>query len=409
MTATPAPGPNRPPAPVSGPAPAPGPNRPPTAAPGRDPASGRDPAPGLDRSVFDRPGPACSVSDRPGLDRPGLDRPGTADRPAAQSTTDGAARAAARGARAGAGLATTAAVLIGTSFVAMSLLGRYPFLGGQGLRYGVAALALLVLAARRPAGLAPVRNLRPRQWLRLALIAATGMVGFNAAVVAAERTAEPAVPGVVVGCAPLVLALLAPLLERRRPSARIAGAAALVVAGAVVVQGLGRTDAAGLGFSVLALAGEACFGLIAVPLIPPLGPLLLAGCACVVGAVQAMLLGLLLHGPAVLRLPTASEAAALVWMALPVTVLAFWAWYSSVQRLGPERSGLLLGAIPVSAAATAPLVGTGTLGVGQIAGSLLVAAGVAAGVRAARGGRVVRAGRGAGWSRAKTDRHMGGG
>ncbi|MFC1411083.1 DMT family transporter [Streptacidiphilus sp. N1-12] len=283
---------------------------------------------------------------------------------------------------AAAALAGGAAMLIGTSFVAMSLLGGYPALGGQALRYGLAAAVLLLLAARSPAGLAPARRLRPRQWLRVSLVAAAGMVGFNLAVIAAERTAEPAVPGVTVGCAPLVIAILAPLLERRRPSPRIAGSALLVVAGAAVVQGLGRTDGAGLGYSLLALLGEVAFGLVSVPLIRPLGPMLLAGCACAVATVQALLLGLLLRGGAAFRLPTAEEGAALLWMALPVTVLAFWAWYSGVQRLGPERAGLFPGLIPVAAAATAPLVGTGSLGLGQVLGSLLVAAGVAAGLRA---------------------------
>lgn len=281
----------------------------------------------------------------------------------------------------GAAHAATATTLIGTSFVAMSLLGHYPALGGQALRYGLAAAVLLLLAARSPAGLAPVRRLRPRQWLRMSLVAAAGMVGFNLAVLAAERSAEPAVPGVTVGCAPLVIAILAPLLERRRPSPRIAAAALLVVAGAAVVQGLGRTDGAGLGWSVLALFGEVAFGLVSVPLIAPLGPTLLAGCACAVATAQALLLGLLTQGTAVVRTPTATEAAALLWMALPVTVVAFWAWYSGVHRLGPERAGLFPGLIPVAAAATAPLVGTGALGPGQLLGSLLVAGGVAAGLR----------------------------
>ncbi|MEZ0092979.1 DMT family transporter [Streptacidiphilus sp. EB129] len=285
----------------------------------------------------------------------------------------------------GAAHAVLATSLIGTSFVAMSLLGHYPVLGGQAARYAAAAVVLFLLAVRRGVDIAAVRTLPPRQWLRLALLAAGGMVGFNLAVIAAERTAEPAVPGVVVGCAPLAMAVLAPLLERRRPSPRIAAAALLVVAGAAVVQGLGRTDAAGFGYSLLALAGEVAFGLLAVPLVRALGPLLLAGCACAMGAAQALAAGLLLEGPAMLRMPTAEEAAALVWMALPVTVVAFWAWYSAVQGLGAERAGLFSGVIPVAAAATAPLVGTGTLGAAQIAGSLLVAAGVGAGLRAARG------------------------
>jgi drug/metabolite transporter (DMT)-like permease len=253
-------------------------------------------------------------------------------------------------------------------------------LGGQGLRYGIAAVVLGAAAARSRRGLAPLRRLPPRLYGRLALLAATGMVGFNAAVLAAERTAEPSVPGVLVGCAPLVLALTVPLREGRRPSSRLAGSAVLVVAGAAVVQGFGRTDAAGLGWSGLALVGEVLFSLVAVPLIAALGPVLLAAAACAAGCVEALAAGLLLDGPGALRLPSAAEAAALAWLALPVTVLAFWWWYTAVDRLGPERAGLFSGLIPVAAAVTAPLLHLGVLGPAQLLGTALVGAGVAAGL-----------------------------
>lgn len=97
-------------------------------------------------------------------------------------------------------LVTLAYALVGASFTANSLLGSYPYAGGQALRYGAACLLLLPLLGR--GGLAPLRLLTARHRLRLAALAAVGMVGFNLAVLAAERTAEPAVPGVLVGCAP---------------------------------------------------------------------------------------------------------------------------------------------------------------------------------------------------------------
>jgi drug/metabolite transporter (DMT)-like permease len=111
----------------------------------------------------------------------------------------------------------------------------YPHAGGQALRYGAACLLLLV-PARRGAR-ARLRAMTARQWVLVAATAAVGMVGFNLSVLAAERTAEPAVPGVLVGCAPIVVAVLVPLASRRRPSAAI---------GAFVVQGWGGTDGPGL-------------------------------------------------------------------------------------------------------------------------------------------------------------------
>ncbi|MBN3931290.1 DMT family transporter [Streptomyces verrucosisporus] len=284
------------------------------------------------------------------------------------------------GHRRGALLAAVACCLVGASFTANSVLGDYPHAGGQALRYGLACLLLLPLLGR--GALAPLRLLTTRQWARLALLAAVGMVGFNLAVLAAERTAEPAVPGVLVGCAPVVVAVVVPALDGRRPARAVLYGALLVAAGAMAVQGWGRTDAAGLLWSAAALAGEVGFAVIAVPLVRPLGARLLSTAACALAAVEAALLGVVLDGRAWLRMPDPAESAALLWQAVVVTVVGFVCWYAAVGRIGAERATLFSGLIPVSAALTAPLVATGSYGWAQAGGSLLVGAGVALGAGA---------------------------
>lgn len=280
----------------------------------------------------------------------------------------------------GALLAASACVLVGGSFSANSLLVDYPFAGGQALRYGLAALLLLPFL---PRGVPRVpRGLSLRQWGRLSALAAVGMVGFNLAVLAAERTAEPAVPGVLVGCAPVVVAVLLPLLSRRRPHRTLLVGALCVAAGAVVVQGWGRTDTAGLVFSVAALAGECGFALLAVPVLPVLGPLRLTATVCALAAVQSACLALAFGGTAALRVPDAVQAGALLWQAAVVTVVGFLCWYAGINRIGAERATLFSGLIPVSAAASAALLGTGGYGPAQALGSLLVAVGVVTGARA---------------------------
>ncbi|MGW9033948.1 hypothetical protein ACWGQ4_03305, partial [Streptomyces sp. NPDC055721] len=81
-------------------------------------------------------------------------------------------------------LVTLAYALVGASFTANSLLGAYPYAGGQALRYAAACLLLLPLLGR--GGLAPLRTLTLRHWLRLGAVAGVGMVGFNLAVLAAD-------------------------------------------------------------------------------------------------------------------------------------------------------------------------------------------------------------------------------
>lgn len=277
-------------------------------------------------------------------------------------------------------LAALACVLVGASFTANSVLGAYPYAGGQALRYGLACLLLVPLA-----GAGTVRRLRAlsaRQWVRLTLLAAVGMVGFNLAVLAAERSAEPAVPGVLVGCAPVVVAVLVPLLEGRRPRRTVLHGASLVAVGALTVQGWGRTDGAGLAYSVCALGGEVGFAVLAVPVLRPLGPRLLSAIVCGLAAVESAAVGLVLDGGGWLRRPDAGETAALLWQAVVVTVVGFVCWYMGMQRIGAERATLFSGLIPVAAACTAPLVGTGSYGPAQAVGSALVGAGVALGAGA---------------------------
>lgn len=279
-------------------------------------------------------------------------------------------------------LAALACVLVGGSFTANSVLGEYPYAGGQFLRYGLACLLLLPLVGR--SGMAPLRGLTARQWIRLALLAAVGMVGFNLAVLAAERTAEPAVPGVFVGCAPVLVAVLMPFLDGRRPQRPVLYGALIVAVGAFTVQGWGHTDGAGITFSVCALVGEVGFAVLAVPVLRPLGPRLLAATVCGLAAVESAIAGAIIDGRAWLRTPDTTELAALLWQAVIVTVIGFVCWYMGMQRIGAERATLFSGLIPVAAACTAPLVGTGSYGPAQAAGSALVGAGVALGSGALR-------------------------
>ncbi|NEE58481.1 EamA family transporter, partial [Streptomyces sp. SID8455] len=131
-------------------------------------------------------------------------------------------------------------------------------------------------------------------------------------------------------------------------------------------------DLAGIFWSAGALAGEVGFAVLAVPVLRPLGPKLLAATVCAIAAVQSALLGLVMDGAAFLRVPTPAETTALLWQAVVVTVIGFVCWYIGLQRIGAERATLFSGLIPVSAALTAPLVGAGTYGMAQGAGSLLV-------------------------------------
>jgi drug/metabolite transporter (DMT)-like permease len=266
--------------------------------------------------------------------------------------------------------------LLGGSFTVSRGLLAYPALSGQAMRYTMAAVALAALVALRRDRVWPTA----RELVRLAVVAATGLVAFNVLLLFSLRHASPAVVGTVVGGSPLVLALLGPLQEGRRPAPRLVVAAAVVVAGAAVVQGGGATDAAGLAGSIGLLLAESAFSLVAAPLLARLGPVRVSAWSC------ALAVPLLVVGAAVVgerpRVPTAGEAANLVFLGLVLTVVAFVAWYSGVRGLGVERAGVFVGLVPVTSLATMALVDGRLPAWTQVGGVLVVAAGLVAGLSA---------------------------
>jgi drug/metabolite transporter (DMT)-like permease len=279
-------------------------------------------------------------------------------------------------------LAAGAMTLLGASAGVSAHLTAYPVLGGQAIRYAVAAAILLALVAARCAALEP--RLRAGELVRLVALSATGLVGFNICVLEALRHADPATVGSIIGITPLVLALADPLLARRRPRAQLVTGASVVVAGAALIQGFGSADLTGLCYALGALAGEAAFSLLAVPLLPRLGPLRVSAYVSALAVPLLVLGGLVVDGAGMLRVPTRVEVAALLYLAVILTVIAFLLWYAALPVLGAERAGLFAGLVPVAAAASQVLLGLGGPTVGEVVGALLVGGGATVGLAPGR-------------------------
>jgi drug/metabolite transporter (DMT)-like permease len=271
--------------------------------------------------------------------------------------------------------AAVAMAIVGSSFAVLDTLHDYPRFGGQAARYAVGAGLLLALAGGRLPR--PTRS----QLGRLALLAATGLAAFNLLVLAAEASMDPGSVGVIVAAVPILLAIAGPLQDRRRAQPRVIGAAVAVAAGAATVQGLsGAVTAEGMAAALGALACEAAFSLLAAPLLAPLGPVAVSAWAMILVVPMLVAAGVAADGPSgILAVPTAVEALALGWLAAVVTS-AFLLWYSAIQTLGVERTGLLSGVLPVSALLVAAMLGREALTAGRLGGALLVGLGIAAGL-----------------------------
>lgn len=286
--------------------------------------------------------------------------------------------------RTGAAFAALGMLCVGSSMAVSQAIVDAPIFTVQAVRYAMAAAVLLVLG--RLSG-RPLPRPRGREWLWLGAVATSGLVLFNIGVVRGVQHAEPAVIGVAVASVPLVLALAGPLAARRRPAPLVVVAAVIVTAGAVLVEGGGRTDAAGLAYALLVLVTEVGFTLLAVPVLDRLGPWAVSMHATWIAAVLLGVLGAAVEGPAALGTLTAGDLAAAGYLALVVTALAFVVWYSAVARLGAGRAGLFTGVVPVAAAAGGVLLGGQVPAPAVWAGTAVVALGLVVGFSGEHGSR----------------------
>ena len=290
--------------------------------------------------------------------------------------------------RTGTGLAAGAVLLIGGSVAASSLLGGYPVLGGQAIRYLGAGFSLAAWARLRRT---PLPRPAGREWAWLAGLAVIGLAGCSVLLIEATRVADPASVGVIIGTAPLVIVIAAAVAVRQRPTGRVLLAAAVVAAGAAVAQLGGATglswSGTGLLLSVGALGGAAGSSLLAAPVLPRLGAFAVTIYACGLAGVLLLAAAVVVRfagGPPILRPPTVTQLAALAYLTVAVTAVVFIAWFAAMKRLGVDRTGLFNGLIPVASLVAVALVGAGTITWLQFLAALTVLVGVIVGLGEAR-------------------------
>ena len=252
-----------------------------------------------------------------------------------------------RGTLIGIAFAAAGMVCVGSSVAVSAAITDAPLFTLQSVRYALAALLLLVVA--RVTGWRVPRP-RGREWLWLAGVATVGLVLFNVGVVRGVAHAEPAVIGVAVAAVPMLLAVVPAIATRTLPARPVIIGATVVTAGAILVQGFGRTDAAGIGYAILVLVCEAGFTLLAVPVLARLGAFGVSFHSVWMAAAGMAIIGVVAEGPAAVTTLDAVDLLAALHLAVVVTTLAFLLWFTAVGRLGSGRAGLLTGVVPVAAA-----------------------------------------------------------
>ncbi|MET9228226.1 DMT family transporter [Lentzea sp. NPDC003310] len=260
----------------------------------------------------------------------------------------------------------TAASIVGASVPVTGMLEGYPVLTGQAMRYALGAAVLLLVARRLP--MPSWRDVPP-----LLGVVVTGMLGFNAVLIAAQQYAEPGFVAAVMGGSPILLALL----SRQRTTSAVVGAV-VVAAGIVLLSGGGSWHGPGLVLALVTMAGEVCFTLFAVGVVRRLGVLGVATWTCIFATVIGAVIGTFVGG---WQVPTVRQGLSLALLAVVVTALAFGLWYFAVNRLGSDRAGVLIGLMPVSGLATSVLLGAQELTLVSVVGVTTVALGCFIGLR----------------------------
>lgn len=282
------------------------------------------------------------------------------------------------------GLAASASVLVGAAVPVTGLLDGYPVLSAQAVRYGIGALLLLgwLLATGRRVPVPTTKDVTS-----LSVMVVFGMLGFNAAILVGQRYATPGFIAAMLGASPLVLAVAAPALRGRRPSPFVAGGAVVVGLGVVVLSGGGSWHGPGLALALVVMACEVAFTLGGVGVVTRLGAVAASMWSCVGATLGGAVLATVLDGTAAWRMPTATEAGAIVVLGTLVTAVAFGCWYTGVSVLGADRAGVLVGLMPVAGLAAAVALGRQPLTLVAVGGALLVATGCALGLARPRAER----------------------
>lgn len=264
-------------------------------------------------------------------------------------------------------------------------LRDFPEIQFNALRLVLASAVFMVPLAwmrwRRSPVAAPVPALTAADWKWLTVLGLIGTVIYQRMFLAGVARTSVANSSLILGCTPVIVALLSSLAghERLAP-ARWAGAA-LSFAGIYAIAGhrasLSSTTLAG---DLLMLGSTVCWSLytvLAQPLLRRHSPLVVTGWSMALGTVVYLAIA---AGP--LMATDWAAISTLSWIlmvssSLLALAFAYMIWYSAVQRIGSARTAVYSNVTPIIAMLVAAVwLGERPTGL-QLAGAALVLTGLA--------------------------------
>ena len=229
-----------------------------------------------------------------------------------------------------------------------------PVFVGAGLRVVLGALVLAPVAWRQREAL---RDLTRGDWLRIAIIALFGMLGFTAFMLYGMRMVSGVAGAVVMSTTPAVTAAAAMLFLGDQPTWRKLMAVALAVGGVLLLHlggGGGNTDGGepvvlGLLLVFAAVCCEATYTLVGKTLSERHDPVLVAFLGAAV-AVPLFVPLVIWQWPEFQAGEVGPGAwAAVAWYGAGTLALGSWLWYAGVAKAEGTVAAAFMGVMPVSA------------------------------------------------------------
>ncbi len=261
-------------------------------------------------------------------------------------------------------------------------------------RTALAAVVLLALVrAKRGAAWTALSDVRRRPWDALLLGLAAIALPF-ALITYGERTVPTGLAAVLIAAVPLLVALLAPMLDRSEVMTRVQwGGLLLGLGGVGLLVGVEQVGTAGEFLGAMAMIGAAASYAVSGYLLKLRYPGVPAETTTLISVGASALLTLPLvavHPPT--HVPSAGAVLAVVVLAVAGTAWAFVEYFRLIGEIGYGRASLVAYTIPPVAVAYGWWLRDEAVTPATVGGMLLILLGVfltARGRRAATSGRAV--------------------
>ncbi|MDO5642171.1 MAG: DMT family transporter [Paracoccus sp. (in: a-proteobacteria)] len=247
-------------------------------------------------------------------------------------------------------LSLLAAIFWGASFEATRIVLHdvTPWTAAA-MRFAIASVVILIwLGLRQGYDLGALR----RNALAFAVLGVIGIFGFNAALFLGMQSSSPVTAALIMATSPLTTNLAEALIQRRAPT-RIA-----IIGMVIGLTGVALTVGAfsGASFSggdLLILGGSLAWVAYTIGCrrwVVDATPLAGAAWTMLAGALALIAAALLMEAPAtVLSHASANAWMAILWMAVPGSVLAYLFWQVGIAVRGPGATSVLFNLVPVAA------------------------------------------------------------